>query len=383
MDFDKIQSTAKKTIKARKRVALTLNYMEGILKNLQVTPDTTLFRKFISVFIKQLLPKDTVANKTEKSFIQLTVKDVDDIKAALGSDILSKVFIPFEKGPVNVNEFLNYFYHSEFKIKAADERSIAGKLNYELRNFIQVEMMSREGYRKGLDKLPEVQHDLKMWRNNYLSQLYRISLLDSARVSDDEVIEYYNQLYKTNQQVKKVKVLKLLSPDLSVMEDVLNQLKEGKDFKDITSRLTGVSAEETDYFPVTEQGEIGRIAGDMNIGEVYGPMNVEDQYLIFKLLDKNESEIKLPATYDEVKETLREQLINGKLYRLMKDRIVTAAANSTITINEKALSGLKVTQINMFVFRHMGFGGRIWGVPYSAPFYEWMKEVKNVKRLLP
>jgi hypothetical protein len=383
MDFEKIQSNAKKVIKARKRKDLTYQYMESVLKNLVVTPDTTIFRRLISTFSKQLLPKDTVTNKTDEYFIQLSIPDVDNIKAALGSDLLKKVFIPFDKKPVTVNEFLNYFYHSEFKIKAADERSIAGKLNFDLHNFIQVEMMSREGYKRGLNKLPSVQHDLKMWRNNYLSQMYRINLIDSARVSNEEIIEYYNQLYKTNQQVTKVKVIEFSSPDLSIMETALNRLQDGKDFKSTLSDIQGAVIKEPDYFPVTENGEMGRIAGTMEIGEVYGPLNTGSEFVIFKLLDKNQSALTLPATYEEVKETLRGQLINRKLYTQMKDKIISAAANKNITINDKALADLKVTEINMFVFRHMGFGGRIWGVPYSPPFFEWMKEVKDVKRLLP
>jgi hypothetical protein len=383
LEFDKIESNAKKVISTRKRIALTLNYMEGILKNLTVTPDTTLFRQFINIFSNQLLPKDTIKAGDNKAAIHLTVKDVDDIKASLGSEALKKIFIPFKKDPVTVNEFLNYFYHCEFRSNAADEKTIAGKLGYELRNFIQVEMMSREGYKRGLDKLPEVQHDLKMWRNNYLSQLYRISIIDSAKVSDDEVIEYYNHLYNTNQLVTTIKTLKFISPDLSLIETALNQLNEGKELKDIAPGLQGARIVETGYVPVTEEGEIGRIAAGMKPGEVYGPVAQGEDFVLFVLVDKRESEINLPATYDEVKETLRNQLINKKLYQLMKDRTVSAAANSSITINEKVLSDLKLTQINMFVFRHMGFGGRIWGVPYSAPFFEWMHDVKNIERVLP
>jgi hypothetical protein len=381
-DFEKIQSDAKKTIKDRKRKVLALNYMDSMLKGVSITADTAIFRRLISAFTEELSGRDTSANKSEDGSIQLSIADVDKIKSMLGDETMKKVFIPFKKGPVNVNEFLNYFYHNEFKIKTADEKSIAGRLAYDFRNFIQVEMMSREGYKKGLDKLPAVQHDLKMWRDNYLSQLYRISLNDSARVSDDEIIKLYNERYKTNKKETTVKVIEFLSSDLSVMETALNKLQSGNDFKSSLADIKGGKILEPDYFAVTEKGELGRIAGTLSVGETYGPVDLGDQFVIFKLLDRKDSDI-MPSTYDEVKETLRGQLMNRKLYELMKDRIVNAAANSEVTINEKALSDLQVTRINMFVFRHMGFGGKIWGVPYSPPFYEWIHEVKNVKRLLP
>jgi len=381
-DFEKIQSEAKKTIKARKRKILALNYMDSILHGMSITADTAIFRKLIYTFSEELSGRDTSANKSEDGSIQLSVADVDRIKSLLGNDMLKKVFIPFKKDPVTVNEFLNYFYHSEFKVKATDEKTMAGKLAFDYRNFVQVEMMSREGYKKGLDKLPSVQHDLKMWKNNYLSQLYRISLNDSAKVSDDEVIKYYNERYKTDKKETTVKVIEFLSPDLSVMETALNRLQSGNDFKASLADIKGGTIQEPADFPVTENGEIGRIAGTLNVGEIYGPVDMGGQFVIFKLLDKKESDI-MPSTYEDVKETLRGQLINRKIYTMMKDKIVNAAANADITVNEKALSDLQVTSINMFVFRHMGFGGRIWGVPYSPPFYEWMHEVKNVKRVLP
>ncbi|MCK7516464.1 MAG: peptidylprolyl isomerase [Ignavibacteriales bacterium] len=44
-------------------------------------------------------------------------------------------------------------------------------------------------------------------------------------------------------------------------------------------------------FPVTENGEIGRIASTMNVGDIYGPLELKEGYSIFKLIDKQGTEI--------------------------------------------------------------------------------------------
>ena len=49
------------------------------------------------------------------------------------------------------------------------------------------------------------------------------------------------------------------------------------------------------YFPITEHGEIGRIASTMNVGDIYGPLELKEGYSIFKLIDKQEQKI-IPAT---------------------------------------------------------------------------------------
>ncbi|MHB9013096.1 MAG: hypothetical protein ACYC49_12850 [Ignavibacteriaceae bacterium] len=41
-----------------------------------------------------------------------------------------------------------------------------------------------------------------------------------------------------------------------------------------------------------------------------------------------------------------------------------------VSINDNALKSLKLSNVNMFTYRFMGFGGRITAIPYLVPWYE-------------
>ncbi len=42
-----------------------------------------------------------------------------------------------------------------------------------------------------------------------------------------------------------------------------------------------------------------------------------------------------------------------------------------VKINYQELASIKVTEVEMMVYRVLGFGGQITAVPYLQPFYKW------------
>ena len=66
------------------------------------------------------------------------------------------------------------------------------------------------------------------------------------------------------------------------------------------------------------------------------------------------------------------------------DKTVSLAKKYGISVNSDVLNSIKVTNVEMMVYRILGFGGQITAVPFSQSFYKWKNWLpKSLKELLP
>ena len=171
-----------------------------------------------------------------------------------------------DDSPITVKQFLREFIFDGFYSANVKPNVIAAKMNSRIKSFIEMELLAREGYKRGLQNLPEVKSSISMWRDNYLAKILKNMLLDSVKVSDAEVYDYYlngNSIGESS--LMEVNILEILTDSLEVIESVLNDLARGVDFRQLaslhTKRIwTRNNGGEFGFFPVTMYGDIGSIA---------------------------------------------------------------------------------------------------------------------------
>jgi hypothetical protein len=56
------------------------------------------------------------------------------------------------------------------------------------------------------------------------------------------------------------------------------------------------------------------------------------------------------------------------------------AEENNVTVNREVLNSLELLNVQMMVYRYMGFGGRIQAYPYSSPFYKWEEKWEQKKK---
>jgi foldase protein PrsA len=229
---------------------------------------------------------------------------------------------------------------------------------------------------------------MKLWKEGYICQLLRNQFMDSVKVSDDDVLEYFNKLNSGSSPVPEVIIIEVFTKNLDDIEAVLNELKAGKDFRDLAKiynkrESTKDKGGEYGFFPVNMYGELGKAASKMKVGEVYGPMQFGNGYSVFKLIDRKEKRDSLSKPFEEVKGQYKDDLFNSRLTESFDSYTVKLAQKYGVKINDSALKNLNVTTIQMFTSRYLGFGGRIAAVPYTTPWYEWFKQFKKLKNYNP
>ena len=355
----------------------------------KVNADAALFWSITDKITSLLIEKKSSNSIPDSENIYLDVNDLLRIETEFGNDTLKMSFIKFDGNPVSVKQFLREFIFDGFYSANVKPNVIAAKLNSRVKTFIEQELLAREGYSRGLQYLPEVKSSIAMWKDNYLAKILKNMLLDSVKVSDAEVYDYYHSRKADVQNsFLEVNVLEILTDSLEVIESVLSDLERGMDFRKLaiihTKRAwTRNNGGEFGFFPITMYGDIGRIAAQMNVGDIYGPIKLPEGYSVFELIGKRESAIDTTLSFKESKEEIRKNLIYKKLSDFFIDYTLKLANKYGVTINEQILNTISVSDLNMFVYRYMGFGGRINAVPMALPFTEWVLPWKESKKLVP
>lgn len=387
---DKIVSTAasnedalrevKKILKERKTMKIGLAYLEKTLSNKKADVTAYGYQIFKDRF-NSLYSK--VLNPNEDFFV--TERDILELEADL-QDTLKMNFVNFENSSTTIKQFINYLKFTGFKVTKPTKEKVELHFQKVLNNYIEDELLYKEGIKKGLHNSNDVKAELKTWKDSYIAQYLKNEFLDSANVTDDEVQAYYNKLLNRKDSVAQVNIIEILTDKLEVVEQIFVELKQGKDFKELASlysqrEWTKPTKGEFGLFPVTMHGEIGKIASGLAVGSIYGPLKVSEGFSIFKVIDKAAPSKIEVSSFDEMKDQLKNDLRAKKLDDSFDSYTAKLADKYGVKIDAEALRSINTTDINMFTYRYMGFGGRVAATPYITPNYKWSEKLKVKENL--
>ncbi len=264
-----------KTLKKRQEQTNYNKFYSEFFKNKKIDADGKLFMLVVNnlnlIFKKKEAEQLSLKDNSGKSKILFDSYDLKELEEKLGKKILSENFIRFKSNPINLKTFLREISFSSFSVPSSNIDSIKIYLNKKLRNYIKYEMLAREGYRRGLDKAPNVLKWVKIWYENFLFQKIKNSTIQ---------------------------------------------------------------------------------------------------------LDEND-EIENSSTEN------KEEIPGENRFKKFINQTIELADKYKYKINEKLFESIQQGNINLFVVRNLGFGGRITGVPSSPPFIQWYleKEKRNKPNL--
>ncbi len=379
----------KKIIEERKTDKVYQKYLNKFLADMHVETDGDIFWRISDLLTNELGERKIKEAIPDSQNVNLDSDDILKIESELGEEVLNKPFIKFKKDPVTAEMFLRQFLFDGFYLKKVDEKIVSEKLNARVKSFIESELLAREGYRRGLQNLPEVRSQLDMWRLNYLAKLFKQKFIDSVKVTDDEAYQYY--LTKNESKMEnppEVNILEILTDSLDVAEKVLDEIKDGIDFRRLASihtkrKWTRDKGGEFGFFPSTMYGKIGSTAAKMKIGELYGPLKVKEGFSIIKLIGKKEAEKNKVAPFDSVKSEMKKEALYQKLSKYIINYTAKLADKYRVKINKAVFDNLQLKDLKTYVFRYMGFGGRITAVPQTFNFTEWVPLWENGQKVNP
>lgn len=307
----------------------------------------------------------------------LSIFDIPDLKKRLGSDTLNLTIVDMGYKKYSVDNLISFLRFDILSVDRIINSYIFNALSNKLRKFTEYKMLADEGYRLRLQNSDEVREQIQMWKDNYYMQLVASDFIDSANVTDQELQAYLQK--NKNFRTKKVNIIQIFSESLETMEKILAEVESGKDFREIAEYYSSLNSTdnyeiESGYFSVTENREIGRIADQMEIGEIYGPLSVGNKFLIFKLIDVKEDSVKISLTANE---ELKRELGYLKQHKSYNNFISNLAVKYDLKIFPDALNNIQVSSLQSIAYNYLGFGGRILAVPLLNMNMEWVQDWKD------
>ena len=380
------RNIAIKKLTDRKSQKLGRTYLDKLLSGKSITADRQLF----DIMSDKLL--DLLKNRTAKTEIDsiagvdLLETDVKKLLSSLSTSELNAAFVKFDSNPATIKDFLYYTIYQKVFFDSFNSLKFKQSLNRIVKKFIEDELISREGFKLGLDKLTSVKNDLQIWKNYYLCEVLMNSFADSITITDEEMKKFISQ-EKDLPSSSQVNIREILTDNIDDVEKILEELKDGKDFELLATTYnqrewTKQSNGEWGFFNPTMAGEIGRIAAGMDIGEIYGPIKVREGYSIFKLIDKkNQIGIQNTILDKDSLKLIRVKLALSKMDNLINDKTISLAKKYKISLDEQLLISIKTSEINTFTYRFIGFGGKIAAFPITIPMYDWYKQYELKKEI--
>lgn len=376
-EIESAKSQVRKIIQERKEKQRFVEFVNEFGKGKILKVDAHLL-KLLYKEINNIVEKKKYVRKAENvSVYPLAVlrDDFLDIKSRLAG-FLDQYFL---KGD-SFNRTLDYVIDQlSFKgfVLHSDKQSVFGVLNGLLKTIINEEFLAFEGYRRELDKSPDVLKDMEMWRDAYLAYAVKKLVLDSLKfnrlISAEELLKSYRPMAG---DIWEIKIQEILVDDINFADSLLSLIRSGYDMGELARRFSKREfARENDgvigYVLSNQLGEIGQIAGTLEIGEVYGPLYTEDGYLIFKLLDKRKP-----------KDTLF--VVNYDTFSLVLNKLIASLADEYgVSVKPEILKSVEVTYINTIVVRFLGFNNRILAVPLLERNVDWLRFIKRKDLPLP
>ena len=375
-----------KKLKDRKSQKLGRDYLDKVLSGERITVDRKLF-DLMSDNLLEILKNRTGESENDSLLdIQLQETDIKKLLLSIKPSELNAAFIDMDPDPIDLEEFLFYTIYQKIYFNSFNAVVFKKNLNRVVKKFIEDEIISREGFKLGLNNLHSVKNDLQIWKNYYLSETLMNSYSDSIKITDEELKEF-TQKDKITSNDLKVNIREILIDNIEDAEKILNELNDGKEFKSLVSiynqrEWTKQSNGEWGFFNPKEAGEIGRIAARLIKGEIFGPLKVNEGYSIFQLIDKKSENTnqKTITDQDSIK-LIRLKLALNKMDNLINAKTVSLAKKYNMSVDEELLSKIETSKINTFTYRLIGFGGKIAAYPITVPIYEWYKDYQQKKEI--
>jgi peptidyl-prolyl cis-trans isomerase C len=226
-----------------------------------------------------------------------------------------------------------------------------------LRQFIQSIVISNLAKEKGFDKTAEVRDQVDFFKDNYLATLYlKHEILSKINIPDEDLKKYYEghkDEFKTPEMVKVRHILVKVDESApekdkkaarKKAEGILKRIKAGEDFAKLAAEVSDdpgskENGGEIGFFP---KGRMVKSFEDaafaLKPGEVSGLVKTQYGYHIIKLEEKKPAGVQ---TFDEVKENIRQKLVQDQTKSDVVAFIEKAMKDAKVEIHPEALAGEK------------------------------------------
>ena len=367
-------------VRMRKEQAEEERYVRELLRDRKAFSPPDLFKRFAAavdaVFRTSYTPPSTALSAGMGASVLLRLADVEQETLIVAG---SRVW--------TVQEAVERLVTKGFTVNGDSVRGVASRLFSVFWEWSRHELLAQEGFSRGLDRAPNVEQRLQPWRDHYLAGMAQQRICEIVHVDDADV---YAHMRSTDPSVSppEVRLRVLRTSGIQEMDGAFRQLEAGVSFEQVIRLFSADPAGRqsgglTPFFPVTERYPLGAIASRLEPGEFYGPLRDTTGYIYLQLVEKRSEALPADTAFAARFARAREEARKLKERRAVTLFIAQSAAVRGVDIYQDRLSRLRVTPVPMMTYRLLGFGGRMFEVPFVEPQLDWLNVEPPKETILP
>lgn len=234
---------------------------------------------------------------------------------------------------------------TEMDVNALLQNFVAqGNMNFDseqgkkqiLDELINQELFYSEAVEKNYDKEEEFLKELEINKTNILKNYALRKLLNGVNVTEDEIVDYYNnntESFKTPESVQASHILVKTEEEANKIAD---EIENGLAFEEAAEKYSTCPSKarggDLGFFTKGQMvPEFENAAFGMKKGEISKPVKTQFGYHIIKLVDKKES---TTNSFEEVKDQIRQFLLGRKQNNLYISKTTELRDKYEVKINE-------------------------------------------------
>jgi len=260
-----------------------------------------------------------------------------------------------QKGPflakVGTSQITQADFNREFQSLPDYARQMfqgaAGKEKF-LDEIVKKEVLYQEAIKKGMDKSPDFIRKVEDFKKlTLVSELLEKEIMSGAKVTDQEIREYYDKHKQEFAATNQIRVSHILVKTEAEADKVIERLKKGDKFDEIAKkesldRVSGQKGGDLGYFSRGQQvPDFVRAAAALKVGEIGKPVKSEDGYHIVMVTDKKMGPV---IEFDRVKDMISQKLSGEKQKEAFDKYLAELKKNYPVEINKEALQNLPLNQ---------------------------------------
>lgn len=380
-DYVRQAPAIRKTIQQRKSAAMFTDFMRSLMTDKEVKVSHYMFDLVASELEKIYLVGDSLSRSANKQ--RFMESPLDSIQKKDFADHLADPFARFNDGSIwTVGDFIKKLSIGPYPLDYKSRESFRKSLSSQIRRMIEFESLAKKGQELGLQNSYYVRYQTKMWNDAYLAQQLHQETIDTIRISDDEVKQYYQAHQPNCAGTEMVKLQEILVDNETLARELYGRILNQEDMSQLARKynqraLSRQADGVMGYFSTSALGKIGETARNLKVGEIGGPIKTEtNQYSVFKVLDKK---IAAPLPLAEVWDTVKRDALAEKKSRTIDARLIQLADKYPIRVNQTVLDTLKLTDVSMMVLKQH-FPNRT-AAPFVMPLnesHQWQKLMDDV-----
>lgn len=215
-----------------------------------------------------------------------------------------------------------------------------------VQRLVDVKMLAWEARRRGIDKRPDVKTRFEYLIDQMLAKELEEEISSNIEVTDKEVAKYYDEHKDKFSTPPKIKVRHILVKTKEEAEEVLKEIKGGKDFAALAKERSNCpSAKKGGDLGLISKGRMDpafeKAAFALGEGDISDVVKTSYGYHIIKVEDKSPAKVK---DLDKVKAAIERSVINDKREEVLKDLSSDIKNKVTIEINEDYFASAKARE---------------------------------------